>query len=84
MSTDTQHLPRPITWDDIQPGDLLRVISISQYAAVVEDRTGVVGGIDADGEVWTPDDLVLGRSSEAICVILLGRAGNRWEAVRHG
>lgn len=84
MSADVQRLPRLITWGDIQPGDLLRVISISRDEAVVEDQTGVVEWIDADGEILTPDDLVLGRSSEAICVILLGRAGDRWEAVRHG
>lgn len=82
MSTNTQHLPRPIAWSDIQPGDLLRIISINRYAAVVEDRTGVIADVD-DTYAWTPDDLVLGRSSEAICIILLGRTGNRWEVGRH-
>ncbi|MDO4717523.1 MAG: hypothetical protein Q4B08_08160 [Propionibacteriaceae bacterium] len=83
MSTNTQRLPRPIAWSDIQPGDLLRTISINRYAAVVEDRTGVVDAVGRD-EIWTPDDLVLGRFSEVVCIILLGRTGNRWESRRHG
>lgn len=82
MSEDVQHLPRFITWGDIQPGDLLRVTSISRYAAGVDDRTGVVEEVTGD-EVWTPDAGLLGSRPDVGCIILLGRARDRWVAVRH-
>lgn len=77
--TPTHTLPRFITWDDIQVGDLIRAISIDDDAQTVIDRTGVVGDI-APEAAWTPEDGVLAIAEETGCIILLARPGCSWRA----
>lgn len=72
-------LPRFITWDSIQPGDLIRVIGIDDYAQTVVDRTGIVGTIAPD-VAWTPENGLLAEPGEGRCIILLARPGQRWGA----